>query len=102
MLEIGRQTRGVGTKVLLQPFAYGVADRSAGLAIDLFAVVVDSAVHGGVRFFVVFNEVKQEQDIGGGSFLWSSPLSRLIVKVVLTPPSGSPHRQDKDPARRRR
>jgi hypothetical protein len=53
MLEMGRQTRGVRTKVLLQPFAYGVADRSAGLAIDLFAVVFDPAVHGRFRFLVI-------------------------------------------------
>jgi hypothetical protein len=55
MLEMGRQARGVRAKVLLQPFAYGVADRSAGLAIDLFAVVVDSTVHGRFRFLVISN-----------------------------------------------
>jgi hypothetical protein len=50
MLEVGRQTRGLWLKVLLQPFAHGVADRSAGLVIDAFAVVVDSAIHGEFRF----------------------------------------------------
>ena len=41
---------GLGAKVLLQPFAYGFADRSAGLAIDLFAVVGDLAIHDEFRF----------------------------------------------------
>jgi hypothetical protein len=53
MLKVGRQARGLGVKALLQPFAHGVADRSAGLAIDLFAVVVDSAHHGEFRFSVI-------------------------------------------------
>jgi hypothetical protein len=66
MLEMGRQTRGVRTKVLPQPFAHGVADRSAGLAIDLFAVVVDSAVHARFRFLVISNQVTQDQVIGMG------------------------------------
>jgi hypothetical protein len=50
VLEVGRQTRRVGTQVLLQPFAYGVADRSARLSIDLFEGAGDSAVHGDFRF----------------------------------------------------
>ena len=53
MLEVGRGTQGLGTKVLLQPLAHGITDRSAGLAIDLFAVVVDPAVHGRFRFLVI-------------------------------------------------
>jgi hypothetical protein len=50
MVEMGRWTQGFQTKILLKPFAYGVADRSAGLAIDLLAVIGDSAVHGEFRF----------------------------------------------------
>jgi hypothetical protein len=38
MLEIGRQGRYLWAEVLLQPFANGVADRSAGAAIDLLAI----------------------------------------------------------------
>jgi hypothetical protein len=45
MLQMGRQARSFGTQVLLQPFAYGITDRSTRLAIDLFAVLGDSAVH---------------------------------------------------------
>jgi hypothetical protein len=52
MLEVGGEARGVRAKALLQPFAYGVADRSAGLVVDRFAVVVVSAVHGAFRFLV--------------------------------------------------
>ena len=51
--------RGLGAKALLQPFAHGIADRSAGLAIDLFAVVVDSAIHGEFRFVVISRFVIQ-------------------------------------------
>ena len=53
MLEVGRGKQGVRTQVLLQPFAYGVADRSAGLAIELFAVVADSAIHNEFRFIFI-------------------------------------------------
>jgi hypothetical protein len=81
MLEMGRQTRGVRTKVLLQPFAYGVADRSAGLAIDLFAVVVDAAVHGGFRFLAISNEVTQDQVIGMGIVSRYSPIACILVKI---------------------
>jgi len=47
MLQVGRQTRIIRTQVLLQPFTYGVADRSTGPMIDLFAAVGDSALHDG-------------------------------------------------------
>jgi hypothetical protein len=53
MLEVGRQTRGLGVNISLQPFAHGIADRPAGLAIDLLAVVADSAIHGVFRFLVI-------------------------------------------------
>jgi hypothetical protein len=55
MLELGRQARGLGTKVLLQPFAYGIANRSARLAIDWFAVVGGSTIHDAFRFASVFS-----------------------------------------------
>jgi hypothetical protein len=42
MLEMGRQTQRFRTKVLLQPFADGVADRPARFAIDPCAAVADS------------------------------------------------------------
>jgi hypothetical protein len=44
MIEVGRGTDGFRRQILLQPLAHGVANRSAGLAIDPF-VVGDSAVH---------------------------------------------------------
>jgi hypothetical protein len=81
MLEMGRQTRGIRTKVLPQPFAHGVADRSAGLAIDLFAVVVDEPVHGRFRFLVISNEVTQDQVIGMEIVSRHSPIAFFLVKV---------------------
>jgi hypothetical protein len=50
MLKIRRRAQGVRAKVLLQPFAYAVTDRSAGFAIDLLAVVGDCDVHVEFRF----------------------------------------------------
>jgi hypothetical protein len=45
MLEVGREVRGLRGKVLLQPFADGIADRSRSPVINLFEIVVDSAIH---------------------------------------------------------
>ena len=45
-LEVGGVSQRLGTQGLLQPFAYGVADRSARLSIDLLAV---SAIHDEFR-----------------------------------------------------
>jgi hypothetical protein len=53
MLKVGRGTQRRRTQVLLQLLADGIADRSARLAIDLFALVDDSAVHGEFRFLVI-------------------------------------------------
>jgi hypothetical protein len=63
MLEVGRKARRFGTQALLQPFPNGVADRSGRLAIDLFAVVGDSAIHGEYRFVSIAN-VMLHQVIG--------------------------------------
>jgi hypothetical protein len=64
MLKVGRRTQGSGGLALLQPFADGIADRSAGPAIDLFAVVRDSAVHGRVPLLGHFEPVIQYQVAG--------------------------------------
>jgi hypothetical protein len=53
MFQMGRQFGVNRAKVLLQPFAHGVAYRSAGLAIDLFAGIGDSAIHSEFRFVVM-------------------------------------------------
>jgi hypothetical protein len=47
MLQMGRQARSLGLKLLLQPFTNRVTDRSNRPVIDWFAVVGDSAVHHG-------------------------------------------------------
>jgi hypothetical protein len=53
VLEMGGQFGSFGAKVLLQPFADGTANRSAGSAIDLFAALVDPVGHRGFRFAFV-------------------------------------------------
>jgi hypothetical protein len=53
VLEAGRQFGIFRAKVLLQPFADGTADRSAGGAIDMLAALVDSVGHRGFRFALV-------------------------------------------------
>jgi hypothetical protein len=53
IFQMGRQGGFDRTKVLLQPFAHGFANRSAGLAIDLVAGVGDSAIHGEFRFVAI-------------------------------------------------
>jgi hypothetical protein len=63
MLKMGRQMHGLGTKVLPQPFAYGIADRSARLAVDLFAVVGDWAIHD-ISASFSFNWMSQNQFSG--------------------------------------
>jgi len=62
MLQMGRQLGFYRAKVLLQPLAHGIANRSAGLAIELFAVV-GSAVHDGSR--LVFGEVMLLNQVAG-------------------------------------
>jgi hypothetical protein len=53
MLKVGRKRRRFGTQGLLQPFAYGVADRSACFAIDLFAVVGGQTIHDAFRLLSI-------------------------------------------------
>jgi hypothetical protein len=51
--EVGGQFGIFQAKVLLQPFADGTADRSAGGAIDMLAALVDSVGHRRFRFALV-------------------------------------------------
>jgi hypothetical protein len=50
MPEVGAEAHGFRTKILLQTFADGITDRSAGLVIDLSIGVVDEAIHDEFRF----------------------------------------------------
>jgi hypothetical protein len=84
VLEIGRQARGLRAKALLQPFADSVADRAAGVTVDRFAIVGDSAVHDEFRFLAIsFKEVTPDQVAerefvsGGGS------IPRLFGKIRM-------------------
>jgi hypothetical protein len=66
MLELGREVRRLRAQGPLQLFTHGVADRSARPAIDLFAVVGDSAIHNKVPLLATsnFNEIVPDQVTG--------------------------------------
>jgi hypothetical protein len=51
--QMGRQFGILGAKVLLQPFADGTADRSAGSPIHLLAALVDWVGHRRFRWAFV-------------------------------------------------
>jgi hypothetical protein len=80
VFEVGRWTQGLRAKVPLQPFAHGVADRSAGLAIDLFAVVGDSAIHDEFRFVIISNKATPDQVTGTGIVSPRSAIACLFSK----------------------
>jgi len=48
-LKVGRWTRKLWAQVLLQPFAYGFANRPARPVVDLFVIVEDFAIHNEFR-----------------------------------------------------
>jgi hypothetical protein len=50
LAQPGRQIGTLGPQVLLQPFAYGIADRPAGLVVHLLAVIGLNANHDGFRW----------------------------------------------------
>jgi hypothetical protein len=68
MLQMGRQSRRVGTQALLQPLAHGITDQSAGGAIDLVAGVGDSAIHGEFRFVVISSRNAEPSRRAGNCF----------------------------------
>src|SRR3954465_9261204 len=74
---MGRQTRRLGTQALLQPFAHGITDQSAGRAIDLVAVVGDSA-HGAFRFVVISMKYAQPSHHAGNCFLLSADCAQFL------------------------
>jgi hypothetical protein len=82
MLQVGRGTQGDETHVLLQPFAYGVANRSAGLAIDLFAVACDSAVHDEFRFIFISIESRRTKSPRWKLFRVADRLRDFLVKIA--------------------
>jgi hypothetical protein len=53
VLQMRRERRSFRAKALLQPFADGIADRSAGLTINLFRLVGDSAIHPEFRLLSI-------------------------------------------------
>jgi hypothetical protein len=49
VLKVGRWTRKLRAQVLLQPFAYSIANRSARSMVDLFVIIEDFAIHNEFR-----------------------------------------------------
>jgi hypothetical protein len=81
MLEVGRGTQGLRTQVLLQPFAHGVADRSAGLAIDPLVAVADSAIHN--EFLHLSNlEMRKTNSSGWKLFRPDGPIASRSSKKL--------------------
>jgi hypothetical protein len=91
--------RGLGAKALLQPFAHGIADRSAGLAIDPIVVVVDSAVHGEFRFVIRFR-CRWIKSLMRKMFPAVAELSLFLVKFRLKGHGLFHNRKQRSPGRR--
>ena len=84
MFQMGRQARPLRAEALLQPFAHSVADRSAGLAIDLFDVVGDSAIHDEFRFPVIsFKKVMPDQVAARELVSGRQPIARVFGKIRM-------------------
>jgi hypothetical protein len=79
MLQMGG--KAFGAKVPLEPLAYGVADRSAGLVIDRFADVGDSAIHSGFRFIFISTRSRSIKSSAGKLFPVDERLLTFLVNV---------------------
>src|ERR1700731_248196 len=77
ILKVGRQMRGVRAKVPLQPLAHRIADRSAGLAINRFAVFVDWIYH---REFPC-NCASRRSSHGGGKCFSRRQIARSFGEI---------------------
>jgi hypothetical protein len=80
MLQVGGQALG-GTEVLLEPLAHGVANRSAGLVINRFAGVGDSAIHSGFRFIFISTRSRQTNSSARRLFPGDDGLPTFLVNV---------------------
>jgi hypothetical protein len=81
MLEVGREARRLGAQGLLQLLTYGVANRSARLAIDLFAVVGDSAIHNEFRFVAISMRSCRTKSPGWKMFPVLDGLHAFLMKI---------------------
>ena len=81
VLEVRGQARNLGAKALLQPFAHGVADRPAGLVIERFVTVSDSA-HDGFRLRVHLDELMPDQVMGARMVSRPGPIACFLVKIA--------------------
>src|SRR5260370_27946311 len=86
--------RIIGAHSLLQPFADGVADRSARFVIDFVVLVVDSAVHASSNSCaeILQNQVAKPPFVSG-----RRPIIRIAEKRDQCLPIGSPRESKKSP-----
>jgi hypothetical protein len=79
MLQVGGQA--LRTKVSLEPFAHGVADRSTGPVIERFAGVGDSAIHSGFRFMFISKRSRSTKSSACELFPGDERLRAFLVNV---------------------
>jgi hypothetical protein len=99
VLQLRRQARKIRTQVLPQPLAYGVADRSAGLVIELFPDVANSTVHEVFRSCPFQTRVLQDQVAGLEIVSRRRPIECISGKHGMKVARRF-HRPKKAPARR--
>ena len=81
VLEARGQARNLGAKAQLQPFAHGVADRPAGLVIERFVTVGDSA-HNGFRLRVHLDELMLGQVMEARIVSRPPSIACILVKIA--------------------
>jgi hypothetical protein len=83
MFEVRGRLEGIRAQALLQPFANGVTDRSAGSAIDCLADLVDSAGHCCFRWSVVSVSWRDTNAAGQKLFRGPYPVSGIFSKKSM-------------------
>jgi hypothetical protein len=89
--------RIIGAHALLQPFADGVADRSARLVIDFVVLVVDSAVHASSNSCGPI-EILQNQVLKPSFVSARRSIIRATEKIGPMPSDRFPRNRKKAPA----
>jgi hypothetical protein len=89
VLQMRRQVRRLGRQNLLQPFAYGIANRSARLAINPFGLVGVSAVHGEFRFLAIALGYQPPSRRCGNCFAPISAWPQFVLADGFHSPTGS-------------
>jgi hypothetical protein len=66
--KTGGRARGLQPKILLQSLSNGLTNRTTGLVVDRFAIVIDSIVHDALPpgdFKVTPNQVIEAENVSG-------------------------------------